>query len=90
MSWSGFTVSVKLGTNLLTKFIFPRKDCMDLLLWGGGILEMASVLSGSIIIPYLDTMNPSSLPSSTTNTYFLGLSDIPYLLHLLKTFLRSE
>jgi hypothetical protein len=46
------------------------------------------ILLGSIIMPSLDTMNPNNLPSSTKNTYFLGLSDIPYLLHLLKTFLR--
>jgi len=43
---------------------------MELLLWGGSILEMDLVLSGSIIIPSLDTMNPSILPSSTTHIFF--------------------
>jgi hypothetical protein len=56
------------------------------LLWGGGILAIALVLSGSIFMPCLEMMNPKSLPSSTTKTYFFGLRDIPYLLHLLITF----
>jgi hypothetical protein len=35
----------KYGTNLLTKLIFPKKDCMDLLLCGGGICIIALVHS---------------------------------------------
>jgi hypothetical protein len=40
MSWRGLIILTKLGTNLLTKLIFPRKDFMDFLLHGNGILEI--------------------------------------------------
>lgn len=57
MCCKGFTVSEKFGTNLCTKLIFPRKDCIDFLLYGKEIFDMASLLSRSIIIPNLDTKN---------------------------------
>jgi hypothetical protein len=55
MSCKGFTVSETFGTNLHTKLIFPRKDCIDFLLYGKEIFDMASLLYGSIITPNLDT-----------------------------------
>jgi hypothetical protein len=55
---------------------------------GGESLAIAWVLSGSIIIPFLDTINPSSLPFSTAKTDFLGLRDMPNLWHHSRTSLR--
>jgi hypothetical protein len=43
---------------------------------GGGRLERAWVLSGSIIIPYLETINPINFPCSTARTNFLRLSEM--------------
>jgi hypothetical protein len=60
--YRGLTISEKLGTKRLTKFILPRKDCMAFLDDGGGRLAMACVRSGSIIIPFLDTIKPSNFP----------------------------
>jgi hypothetical protein len=37
---NGLTISEKLGTNILTKFILPRKDCMEFFDEGGGSFEM--------------------------------------------------
>ena len=87
---SGCTISEKLGTNLLTKFIFPKKDCMDFLVAGKGILEMAYVLSRSIMIPSFDTTNPSKIPSVTANIYFLGFREIPNFLQRSSTFRKCE
>jgi hypothetical protein len=58
---------------------------MDFLEVGGGILAMTCVLSGSIIIPSLDTMNPSSLPCSTVKMDFLGFKEMPNLRHHSRT-----
>ena len=88
--WSGWTISEILGTNLLRKFIFPKKDCMDLLVAQKGILEMASILSGSIMIPSFDTTKPSKIPSVTANIYFLGLREIPNFLQCSSTFRKCE
>jgi len=44
------------------KFILLRKHYIALLDEGGGILAMDYVPSGSIIIPYVDIINPSSFP----------------------------
>jgi hypothetical protein len=74
--------------NLLTKLIWPRKDCIDFLEVGGESLVMTCVLSGSIIIPSLDTMNPSNLPYSTTNMDFLGFKEMPNLRHRSRTVRR--
>jgi hypothetical protein len=54
---------------------------MDFLEVSGGSLAMAWVLLGSIIIPSLDTMNPSNLPYSTANMDFLGFKEMLYLRH---------
>jgi hypothetical protein len=58
---------------------------MDFLEVGGGSLAMTWVLSGSIIIPSLDTINASSLPCSTANMDFLGFKEMPYLQHHRRT-----
>jgi hypothetical protein len=85
---NGLTISEKLGTNLLTKLIFPKKDCMDFLEERGGSLGIAWVISRSIIIPSLNTINPRILPFSTTKTDFLGLRDMLNLQHHSRTTLR--
>jgi hypothetical protein len=74
--------------NLLTKFICHKKDCMEFFDEGGGSFEMTWVLSGSIIIPSFDTMNPRSLPCSTTKTDFLGFKEMSYLRHRCRTYLK--
>ncbi len=79
MDWRGKTICEKSGTNILTKLICPRKDCIDFLLWGKGIWEISLILSGSMWIPYLDTMNPMSFPSLNAKKDFLGLREISYL-----------
>ena len=81
-SWSGLTICAKFGTNLLTKFIFPRKDCMAFFQPGSPIFAMASDIFGSIIIPYLETINTRSFPSVTAKNDFFGFKEIPYFLHL--------
>jgi hypothetical protein len=55
---------------------------------GGQRLEMAWVLSGSIIIPSLETINPRKFPYSTAKTDFLGLSEMTNLRHHSNTALR--
>jgi hypothetical protein len=55
---------------------------------GGGRLEMDWVLSGSIIIPSLETINPRNLPYSTAKIDFLGLREMPNLRHHSNTTLR--
>ena len=52
ISCSVFTTSAKLDMNLLTKFIFPRKDSMDFLLCGSTMAFIASILHGSIVMPF--------------------------------------
>ena len=74
--------------NLLRKLILPRKACNSLMFLGGLMLRMASILAGSILIPYLDIMCPSNLPSSNPNNFFLGFKELPNFLHLVKTCLR--
>jgi len=81
-SWSGLTICAKFGTNLLTKFIFPRKDCMVFFELWSPIFAMASDLSGSIIIPFLETIKPKSFPSVIGKIDFFGFKEIPYFLHL--------
>jgi hypothetical protein len=61
---------------------------MDFLEEGGGRLEMDWVLLGSIIIPSLETINPSNFPYSTAKTDFLGLSEMSNLRHHPNTTLR--
>jgi hypothetical protein len=55
---------------------------------GGGRLAIAWVLLRSIIIPYLENINPSNLPCSTAKTNFLGLSEMANLQHHSNTALR--
>ena len=47
----GFTMVVRLGINLLTKFILPRKLCNPLLCLGRGRASIAFVLFGSMVKP---------------------------------------
>ena len=58
------------------------------LLWGNEICSMPLILSGSIEIPFFETIWPSNLPSVTVNTHFLGLSEMPYFRQCSKVFLR--
>ena len=74
----GFTICAKSGTNLQTKFIVPMKDCIPFLLWGKGIYAIASILSRSMEIPFLEMMWPNNFPSNTVKTHFLGFEEIPY------------
>ena len=62
MFCKGRMISKKLGINLLTKFIFPRNDCISFLLEGKVIFYMAWVCSGSIMIPCFDTTQPNKIP----------------------------
>ena len=50
----GLTICAKLETKLRTKFIVPMKYCMPFLLWVKGIFSIASILSGSMEIPFLE------------------------------------
>ena len=74
----GLTIWAKSGTNLRTKLIVPMNDCIPFLLWGKGICSMALILSGSMEIPFLETMWPSSFLSIIVNTHFLGFSEMLY------------
>ena len=84
----GRMISEKLGINLLTKFIFPRKDCIAFLLEGKVILDMSWVHLGSIVIPCFDTTHPNKRPCVTTNIVFLGFKETPYFLQRSNTFPR--
>jgi hypothetical protein len=75
-------ISTKYGTNLLMKLILPKKDCMDILLCGGGIFIMALVLFGYMEILSLDITCPNKMPSKKTKMVFFGFKEISYLLHL--------
>ena len=81
-------MSAKLDMNLLKKLILPRKACNSLMFLGGLMLRIASILVGSILIPYLEIMCPSNLPSYNPNKIFLGFKEIPNFLHLIKNRLR--
>jgi hypothetical protein len=78
----------RLGMNLHRKLILSIKDCSSLRFLGCSNFCMASILLGSILIPYLEMMCPSSLPSSNLKRIFLGFKEIPNLLHFSKTHLR--
>ena len=57
-------------------------------LWGKGIFSIALILSGSMEVPFLETMWPNNLPSVTKNTHFLGFSEIPYFRQRSKIYFR--
>jgi hypothetical protein len=75
----GLTVSEKSNTNILTKFIFPKNDCIDLLLFGNGICMLNFMHYGSMEIPSLETMCPNIFPSEIMKMILLGLRDILYM-----------
>ena len=80
--------SARLGMNVRRKFILPIKYCNYLrFLWCSNFC-MASILLGSILIPYLEMVCPNSLPSSNPKRLFLGFKEISNLLHFSKTRLR--
>ena len=81
ISWSGLTISAKSELNLLAKLIFPSKDCIASFLCGGAMILMASILLGSIVIPYREITNPSNVPSSMAKFLFFGLNEISYRRH---------
>jgi hypothetical protein len=80
--FSGLTISVKFGMNLLMKLILPKKDCKYFLSLGRGIFSIASILEGSTEIPSLEMICPNKFPLSTPKIDFLGLRETPYSLHL--------
>jgi hypothetical protein len=82
--------SARLGMNLHRKFILSIKDCNSLMFLGCSNFCMASILLGSILIPSLDMMCPSSFPSSSLKRLFIGFKEIPNLLHFSKTRLRCR
>ena len=86
----GLTTWEKFGTNLQTKLILPKKDCIAFLELGRLILEIASVHSGSMIMPSLEMMKPKKLPSVTAKIDFFGLREIPYFLHILNTYFKAD
>jgi len=86
--FKGLTISAKWGINLLTKFIFPKKDFNPLTFTSGGILRMACILSGSILIPCFETMWPNNFPRVTPQKKIFGLRDSPYFRHLSNIFLK--
>jgi len=49
---------------------------------------MVSILAGSIRIPSFEIICPNNVLSSNPNKDFLGFKEIPYFLHLMKTYLR--
>ena len=64
--WIGLTITAKSGTNLWTKLITPIKSWTSFLEVGASKLRIASILSGSMLIPKSETMCPRSLPSITS------------------------
>jgi hypothetical protein len=82
--------SARLGMNLRRKLILPMKDCSSLRFLGCSNFCMASILLGSILIPSLEMMCPSSFPSSSPKRLLLGFKEIPNLLHFSKTRLRCH
>ena len=82
--------SARLGMNLHRKFILLIKDYSSLRFLRCSNFCMASILLGSILIPSLEMMCPSSLPSSNPKRIFLGFKEIPNLLHFSKTRLRCR
>ena len=85
----GRTILANPLMNLRTKLIFPKKDLSSFRLCGGANLRIDSTRSGSMETPASEMTCPKSFPLVTPNEHFLGLSDIPYLRHLLNTCLRS-
>ena len=81
-------ISARLEINLLKKIILPKNACNSLMFLGGWMFSMASILAGSILIPSLEIMCPNNLPSLSPKRLFLGFKDMPYLLHLMNTYLK--
>ena len=82
--------SARLGMNLRRKLICPINDYSSLRFLGCSNFSMASILLGSILIPSLEMMWPSNLPSSNPKRHFLGFKEILNLLHFSKTRLRCR
>ena len=68
--------------NLWARSIFPKKDCMDFLLFGYAISVIDSVLLGSIKIPSSDMRYPKIFPLVTINMIFFGFNESLCLWHL--------
>ena len=88
--FKGLTTWENFGTNLRTKLILPKKDYISFRELGRLIFEIDSVCSRSMIMPSLETMKPKNLPSITANMDFLGLMEIPYLLHISNTCFKVD
>jgi len=72
MLFSSLINSAKFEMNLLRKFILPKNDYNSLMFLGWVMVNIASILAESILIPSLDIICPKSLPSSRwKNVYIL-------------------
>ena len=65
MAVNGNNNSAIFGINLLIKFILPRKLWMHFLCARSSDSKIALTLSGSMVTPSLEIINPNSLPSCT-------------------------
>jgi hypothetical protein len=63
ISMINFTISAKFEINILKKFIFPKNNLIYFLFLGIFIVSIDSTLFWSILIPFIDTIWPKSLPS---------------------------
>lgn len=68
------------------KLILLKKYYIAFLFVGNGNYQIPSTLSRSILTPFFDTIWPKNFPSSTPKNDFVGLREIPYLLHLKNLF----
>ena len=86
----GLTTWAKFGTNLRTKLILPKNECISFWVLGRPILEIYLVHFGSMIIPSFNTTKPNSLPCVTTKMDFLGLREMLNFLHLSNTCFKAD
>lgn len=76
-----------LGINLPIKFILPKNICIPFLWVGKGKVKIGLTLLRYIVIPFFESIWPSSLHGQK-NMHFLRLRETPYSLHLLNIFLK--
>jgi len=76
--------------NLLTKLIYPRKDCKAFSFEGRDNLFISSNLSRSIDQPSFEITCPRTFPSPISKIDFFVFKEIPYLLHLIKAYSRCH
>ena len=71
---------------LAQSLVSPRKDRTSDAVVGCGAFFMALTLATSGRIPFLDTIWPNTLISSTTNEHFDNLSVMPLLSGIVRSF----